>query len=82
MSDRRKCDSSTEKSCSGISTPTIIETNLNNGTEEVELISQVTLTCEAAGEPPPEISWYKDGSLIIHQADRLTIRQNFHTDFK
>ena len=63
-----------EKSCSGISAPFITETNLNNETEEVELISQVSLRCEAGGAPPPDISWYKDGILFTNQTDMLTIR--------
>ena len=68
----------TDKCCPGITPPTITETNLHNQTEQVELASLVTLSCEAEGEPPPEISWYKDGSLLPSETETLTIRQHFH----
>ena len=70
-----------DKSCPGITPPTITETNLHNQTEQVELASLVTLSCEAEGEPPPEISWYKDGSLLPSETETLTIRQHFHLTF-
>ena len=53
-------------------------TSLENRTESVQLTSQVELSCQAQGQPPPKTSWYKDGQLILNHSDTLEIRETSH----
>ena len=55
-------------------------TSLQNRTDRIQLTSQVSLTCQAEGEPPPSTSWYKDGNLLLNHSDTLEIRQH-NTNF-
>lgn len=37
----------------------------SSGMRRVSLMATITLKCQAAGYPPPSITWYKDGALIM-----------------
>ena len=69
------------KCCAEISPPSLVLSSLRNRTDRVSLTSQVILTCEAEGEPPPSTSWYKDGNLVLNHSDTLEIRQ-LHSSHK
>lgn len=41
------------------------------------LDSSVTLQCQAAGSPPPSITWYKDGQLLSDSVRQRVLSSGF-----
>ena len=47
-----------------ISAPLMTVTDFNNGSLQVNLTQELTLTCQADGRPAPETVWFKDDVIL------------------
>lgn len=54
---------------SDVSSPSFVDTNLNNEVIEKEYNSQFELRCFINGRPTPSLSWYRDDKEIVTKVD-------------
>lgn len=52
-----------------VSSPSFVDTNLNNEVIEKEYNSQFELRCFINGRPTPSLSWYRDDKEIVTKVD-------------
>lgn len=62
--------------------PPIVQMGPANQT--LPLQSVATLPCQATGNPPPKVRWYKNGSPLMSQGPRVSVLENgtLHIDSK